>query len=288
MTTEPELAVGAVGAVAGPGAGVIRSRTTILASSGNPGSSGSSGGSGGSRLSSSGGAAGSGGGSGSGSGRPPGAGGSGGSGGVPPSSGRPGSGRPGGPSGPERSVSYQPEERYWTDYLRIAFPVLGLLLLLGLFWFWATELIDNNDEPNGTTVAQQTLTAGPSPTNGSGEGTEPQLTAETEANGEASATSDNEPRATRTPRSGNDEPTATEAKSVGQFEEDDVVVTNGDANLRSEPEDGDNVVQVLPEGTELTVTGPSVEDGDRIWVPVVDNETGDLEGYVAEELLDAA
>ena len=27
-------------------------------------------------------------------------------------------------------MSYQPEERYWTDYLRIAFPVLGLLLLL--------------------------------------------------------------------------------------------------------------------------------------------------------------
>jgi hypothetical protein len=183
-------------------------------------------------------------------------------------------------------VSYQPEERYWTDYLRIAFPVLGLLLLLGLFWFWATELIDNNDEPNGTTVAQQTQTAAPSPTSG-GASAAPELTEET-GSGDATATGESAPRATRTPRGEADaDPTAEEA--VGQFAKDDIVVTNAEANLRSSAEIADdNIVTTLPDGTELTVTGKSVEAGDRIWVPVVDNETGDLEGYVAEEVLDKA
>jgi hypothetical protein len=162
--------------------------------------------------------------------------------------------------------------------------------LLGLFWFWATELIDNNDEPNGTTVAQQTLTAAPSPTNGSGAGNGPALTEEASGNGTPTEASNGEPKATRTPRDDSEaNPTATAKESAGQFEEDDVVVTNADANLRSEPAlDDGNILQVLPEGTELTVTGPSVTADDRIWVPVVDNETGDLEGYVAEEVLDAA
>lgn len=187
-------------------------------------------------------------------------------------------------------MSYQPEERYWTDYLRIAFPVLGLLLLLGLFWFWATELIDNNDEPNGTTTAQLTQTAAPSPTTGGGAGAEPRLTEETGAGaGNATATGESEPRATRTPRGDVEETPTEEAEQVGQFAKDDIVVTNAEANLRSSPEIADdNVVTTLPDGTELTVTGKSVEAGDHIWVPVEDNETGELKGYVAEEVLDPA
>ena len=34
-----------------------------------------------------------------------------------------------------------PEERYWTDYLRIAAPVLGVIILLALAWFWFSHLI---------------------------------------------------------------------------------------------------------------------------------------------------
>ena len=42
-----------------------------------------------------------------------------------------------------RLASQPAEERYWTDYLRVALPVLGLLLLIGLLWYWASAIIGN-------------------------------------------------------------------------------------------------------------------------------------------------
>lgn len=271
IRTEPQPATAAAGVFASSSSG---------GSTGNPlGSSGGSTGGGGSRIPP--------GGTGSGSGS---------GGGLPPLSGRPGGpGRPGGGQGPERSVSYQPEERYWTDYLRIAFPVLGLLLLLGLFWFWAMALIDDDDNggdgttvagggPTATSVVTQTTSGGlgnatlstveNTPSDGEGQ---PPATTEAGDNG-----GDKPP--TRTPRS-TEEDTPT-PESVGQFHEDDVVVTNAEANLRSEAATGENVIVVLPVGTELTVTGESEEADDHIWVPVIDAD--EQEGWVAEELLDAA
>ena len=54
-------------------------------------------------------------------------------------------------------MSYQ-EERYWTDYLRIALPIAGLLLLLGVFWYWANSFIgdDGNTDTTTPVVAVQT------------------------------------------------------------------------------------------------------------------------------------
>ena len=56
-------------------------------------------------------------------------------------------------------MSYQPEERYWTDYLRIALPVVGLLLLIGLLWYWASALIgDGAEQPPPTPEVAAVIT----------------------------------------------------------------------------------------------------------------------------------
>ncbi len=56
------------------------------------------------------------------------------------------------------------------------------------------------------------------------------------------------------------------------------VVTTADVNLRAEPSEDADVVAVLAEGTELTVTGASRGD----WLPVRNPETDD-EGFVSAQ-----
>jgi hypothetical protein len=58
------------------------------------------------------------------------------------------------------------------------------------------------------------------------------------------------------------------------------VVTTADVNLRTEPSEEAGIVAVIPEGTELTVTGAASGD----WLPVRNPETGD-EGYVSAQYL---
>ncbi len=48
-----------------------------------------------------------------------------------------GAGSGGNGGGRQRSIQFQPEERYWSEYLRIALPIIGLLLMVGLFLYWA-------------------------------------------------------------------------------------------------------------------------------------------------------
>lgn len=184
-------------------------------------------------------------------------------------------------------MSYQPEERYWTDYLRIALPVVGLLLMLGLFWYWASAVIGNDDEnaPKKTPTQNVALITEEAPT--ATNTPEVNLTAEniTPTATEGAAGTDTTKEATK--EAGTNETTP---EPVGKgFAKGDLVVTNtGDVNLRiGKSTDGDPVL-VLDEATQLEVTEPGTEaDADgRVWVGV--KTPDDEEGYVADEFLDSA
>jgi hypothetical protein len=181
-------------------------------------------------------------------------------------------------------VSYQPEERYWTDYLRIALPVVGLLLMLGLFWFWANSLIgddDSNDQPTNTPVVSLNETPVTAATN----------TPIPTTNAAINPTQGSD-RPSPTPEEGGEqqaEPTPTEEAEEpageGRFAEGDtVVVTEDDVNLRPSASTAEDAVTVLTAGTALEITGPPEEGGDFTWWPVTVVDTGDV-GYVVDDFI---
>jgi hypothetical protein len=195
--------------------------------------------------------------------------------------------RTGLPQGQERTVSYQPEERYWTDYLRIALPVVGLLLMLGLFWYWASAVIgnDNNDPPstpqnNVALVTDPTLT----PTQ-----TVPvQLPQETVTVPATEETGGGEQQpADETPTTESNDPAAEdtpEAAGKGFVAGEYVVTTSGDVNLRADKSTDSESLALLEADTQLLVTEPATQkDGQHYWVGV--ETPGGQTGYVADEFL---
>jgi hypothetical protein len=210
----------------------------------------------------------------------------------------------GGPPGPpdrggpgERAVSYQPEERYWTDYLRIALPVIGLLLMLGLFWYWAAALIDDNEsdtEPTHTPLAAPTVINAPTATATAGA-----QVAITPSVGPAPPTNTPtgaQPPAvpTNTPATTGQPPAPTPAAGAGpevEFAVGSVVVTiDDDVNLRDGPSANTaGIVQSLPLGTELTISGAWVTGDDGlVWWPVTLVSDPSAAGYVADAFIVAA
>jgi hypothetical protein len=198
-------------------------------------------------------------------------------------------------------VSYQSEERYWTDYVRVATPIVGLLLLLGVFWYWANSLIGaDSSEPPPTAVLTVIPDDTPTPT-----ATTPPIvedTPDTTEPTETSSTEEAEP--TRTPRPPDDEPTATEGveeptegpaeptdepSSGGIFEEDETVqITSGDVRMRAEPSTNAEIVATYDEGVQLVILSSTPEQADDYtWWNVRNEDTGD-EGWVVEDWLGPA
>ena len=169
------------------------------------------------------------------------------------------------PGGRERELSYYSDERYWTDYLRIALPIVGVILILLLFWFWASAFLgdDDDDDTLGTgadaTGTQPTLPvigASPATTERVGAGNTPIVvvtpTGQTGVNPPAGQTPPGQ-----APVTGGEIVVGSTVQVTG---------TGADgANLRADSSTESAVVDVLLDGTQLTVIGGPFEDGTYTW-----------------------
>jgi hypothetical protein len=210
---------------------------------------------------------------------------------VPPPAGGLGAPTSGGGSG-ERPPSYQTEERYWTDYLRIALPIAGLLLLLSVFWFWASSFIGGDEDSTPTPIVAVNVTPQGEPT------LTPTLqdavVLDTPTTGPAAEPTQPATQPTQEPTQPAAEPTqpaaeptATTATASGEFAEGDLVIVNdNDVNMRDQPTTAGNVVDTLAQGTELRVLSATPTDADGYsWWNVSDDALG-VEGWVVSQFLE--
>jgi hypothetical protein len=196
----------------------------------------------------------------------------------------------GAPAGQERTVSFESEERYWTDYLRVALPVIGLLLMLALFWWWAQQFIGNDKDPNqvafeATQTTEIATRPAPTPTNTQEvvvEATQVEVTSTSEAGtGNTGANGNGQESTPAANQGGNQDCTFKKNEYVVVTQEGD------DLNLRSSPELGDNVVTQFPAGTELRVLEDcTVEDADGNQFVRVRNEATSRSGYVSADFVE--
>lgn len=202
---------------------------------------------------------------------------------MPPSSGSTGSG------GGDRPPGYQAEERYWTDYLRIALPIAGLLLLLSVFWYWASSFIGDDNSGTQTPIVAVNVTPQDAPTLTPTLQDAVVLTPELPT----ATTSSQEPtQAPAQPTQAVVEPTQapvqpTEGAGTGSFAEGDLVIVNdNDVNMRSDPSTTGDVVDTLTQGTELRViSGTSTDADGYTWWNVSDDALG-ITGWVVGQFLD--
>jgi len=198
-----------------------------------------------------------------------------------------GSGGAGGGGGRQRSVQFQPEERYWTEYLRIALPIVGLLLMIGLFWFWASQLAgngDNGDDPISTQspgsvdlIAQDPT---PEPTvqvidQPTQEVAEPPVSTPEEVVDEPV---DPEPEETPVP----------DETETGEYAVGDFVVTTDGVNMRADGTTSADIVDELPSGEVLEILSGPVEADDYTWYEVLVSDSTNEVGWVASEFFEPA
>jgi hypothetical protein len=211
----------------------------------------------------------------------------------------------GGPRLPGGGAPAPRPQRYWTDYLRILLPVVGLILMLSVFIFWVDNIISGDDDGTATEppVALATSTtdpnaAAPSPT----VAVQAPTTAPTEQPTASDNATEGEPTEAASDEGGEapteeateateedpapTEATGEEAAGDGFAAGDAVVTTEGGLNLREEPSTSGASLGTLEQGTALTiVSGP--ETGDDIEWYEVETEDGET-GWVAAEFISAA
>lgn len=213
---------------------------------------------------------------------------------------RSGSSRGSDNGGRSRSASYQPEERYWTDYLRIALPVIGIILMLGLLWIWASQLLgdDNNvDDPTPEDtiglVATQTPDANAVNTAPNNAGTpganteagEIPIPGQTPA---AEATNAPFNPTQQTPAASGDTETAptepADAPASGEIAVDSQVEITDEVNVRPSAGTSEEPIRTAAAGeTGTVISGPEEADGFVWWELVFDDGSS---GFVAEDFLE--
>lgn len=206
--------------------------------------------------------------------------------------------------GQSRVSQHQPEERYWTDYLRIALPVIGLLLMIGLLWFWATQLIGDSPETTdpateevglvseGTAVPTeavvqtegQTTQPGDDSTIGIGEGVSTPVSEQEQTQPtQEPAAGDNQSTEPET----EEEPVDEEPATGGTYESGDPVrIIEDGVNVRPDASVAGDPITMLNAGDELTIASGPVEGESYIWWEVI-LPSGDA-GWVVEDFIEPA
>jgi hypothetical protein len=187
------------------------------------------------------------------------------------------------PRGRERQLDYYTEERYWTDYVRIGLPIIGVILILLVALLWIIPFFSDDDDGDDTVGAGGTATT-----------TIPVIAASPTTTAEAGATRSPQiilttPSGT-TPAGPGVEPTATTGEQPpatgGEIYNGAIVAvanTGGTGvNMRSTASVDGEVVTVALDGTEFTVVGEAEEADGFVWWPV-DGEAGT--GYIVEDYL---
>jgi hypothetical protein len=185
----------------------------------------------------------------------------------------------------ERQLEYYSEERYWTDYLRIILPILGVLIFLVLLYLWALAFLRDDEDPPGQTGAAATVTL-------------PVITADATDTPRVGATGTprivvtappiqpTPPGQTPAEPTPTDEPADTPIEPAGEiFVGGQIRVANtaGEgANMRSEPTTDAGVIAVVLDGTVMDVIGGPEEALGFTWW----NVSGDQgEGWIVENYL---
>lgn len=196
--------------------------------------------------------------------------------------------------GGDRPSGYQTEERYWTDYLRIALPIAGLLLLLSVFWFWASSFIGDDNDTTPTPVVAVNLTPQNAPT--IAPTLQDAVVLSTPTTAVAQPTTQPTQPATE-PTQPAAEPTLppaepTTASASGTFQVDDLVIVNdNDVNMRAEASTISDIVDTLTQGTELRILNstptPYTDDQGTTYIywNVSDDAAG-TQGWVVGDFLE--
>lgn len=179
-------------------------------------------------------------------------------------------------------MSYESEDRYWTDYLRVALPVIGLLLMLALFWWWAQQFIGDNGDPDDVALSTQTTIVTqppPTPTVTAAvnlASTPGQDTTETPVEGQSG--NGNEGEGTNVEGNG---------QNCGFSPGDSVQVTEDGVRLREEPTvEGTIILESIPQEDVWIILSECYQEdaeGNEYWE--VSNEATSQDGFVTGEFL---